>query len=544
MTSEQTNSANKIQTYLFGEREVANNYAKDISNVTPPEIVERKSIFQNSSGNWEQITIVERDPYPAINSVVERKLRERDDAIRNYEIVTQPFDNEMYGYNQQINDKKNLIISLVNSAISAGCSYLAPTSGIATTPVAPGAEDIGGVNCGYGATMYDDQLLIKLYSNLQNYGAEDPFNPVITSSLSPSNFGKGFENFSEDNTGTAIQGYWYIPDTLAEHTGSLLSPLTPAEQATCVGYATSIAAVAQEIVSLRRLRDANIGTVNVIKEDKNGEEIRRWGSNQSKAVIEQRKRNIDQLISNVSSYGDNIVLDSLLLSFDFDKEYSVNHQVDSSTGLDEITSVTDLSSNGLTAYTFNKPLYDSDGPSISFNKFASNQYIGIGANYIGSGIDAGDSSYAIELWFNLADDSNLGASATNNGATLVGVSSVSGYGVQLYKPSSVKINFGSRGNGSLDSTTNITTNTWYHVVCTRESGVGNKIYINGVLDSSSDSSQLSIISSAVETRVGFTTAHILQNFKGKISVLRIYGKNLTQQEVTKNYNAHLSRFVP
>lgn len=544
MSSEQTNSANKIQTYLFGEREVANNYAKDISNVTPPEIVERKSIFQNSSGNWEQITIVERDPYPAINSVVERKLRERDDAIRNYEIVTQPFDNEMYVYNQQINDKKDLIISLVNSAISAGCSYLAPTSGIATTPVAPGAEDIGGVNCGYGATMYDDQLLIKLYSNLQNYGAEDPFNPVTTSSLSPSNFGKGFENFSEDNTGTAIQGYWYIPDTLAEHTGSLLSPLTPAEQATCVGYATSIAAVAQEIVSLRRLRDANIGTVNVIKEDKNGEEIRRWGSNQSKAVIEQRKRNIDQLISNVSSYGDNIVLDSLLLSFDFDKEYSVNHQVDSSTGLDEITSVTDLSSNGLTAYTFNKPLYDSDGPSISFNKFASNQYIGIGANYIGSGIDAGDSSYAIELWFNLADDSNLGASATNNGATLVGVSSVSGYGVQLYKPSSVKINFGSRGNGSLDSTTNITTNTWYHVVCTRESGVGNKIYINGVLDSSSDSSQLSIISSAVETRVGFTTAHILQNFKGKISVLRIYGKNLTQQEVTKNYNAHLSRFVP
>lgn len=544
MSSEQTNSANKIQTYLFGEKEIANNYAKDISNITSPETVERKSIFQNSSGVWEEITIVEKDPFPSVNSTVEKKLKERDNAIADYELVAKPFDVEIESYNKQINDKKDLIITLVNSAISAGCSYLPPTSGIATTPVAPGAEDIGGVSCGYGATMYDDRALVKIYPNLENYGAEDPFNPVNTVGLTASTFGKGFEDFTEDNTGTAIEGYWYIPDDIADHAGSLLSPLTPAEQLSCVGISSSIANVAQEIVSLRALRDANLGKVNVIKEDKNGEEIRRWGSNQSKTIVEQRKSDIDTLISNVASYGDDIVLDSLLLSFDFDKDYSVNHQVDSSTGLDEVSSVTDLSSDGITANAFNKPLYDSDGPSISFNKFATNQYIGIGANYIGNGIAAGDSSYALELWFKLSDDSNLGASATNNGATLVGVSSEFGYGVQLYKPDSVKINFGSRGNGSLDSTTSISKDTWYHVVCTRESGVGNKIYINGVLDNTSDSTQLSIISSAIETTVGFSTAHILQNFKGKISVLRIYGKNLTQNEVNKNYSAHLSRFNP
>jgi len=242
--------------------------------------------------------------------------------------------------------------------------------------------------------------------------------------------------------------------------------------------------------------------------------------------------------------GDNIVLESLLLYFDFDKEYTVTHLVDVTTGLDEVTKVTDLSTRGITGITSSKPLYDSaDGASVVFNKFYPNQYIGIGENFIGSGIDAGDSSYALEVWFKLTDDTNLGTSATSDAATLVGVSSASGYGIQLYKPSSVKINFGSRGNGSLDSSTIINTDTWYHVVCTRESGVGNKIYVNGVLDNSSDNTQLNIISTASETRVGFTTHNILQNFKGKISLVRIYGKNLTQNEVKKNYSAHLSRFT-
>lgn len=542
-TPEQSNSANRIQSYLFNEKEIAGSYAKDISNTTPPEIVERKSIFQNSSGQWEQITIVEKDPYPAINNVVEKKLKERDDAIKDYEEIAKPFDNELYSYNQQINAKKDLIISLVTAAVSAGCSNSIPTSGINTTPVAPGAEDIGGVSCGYGSTLYDDRALVKIYANLESYSADDPFSPINTADLVSSNFGKGFESFSEDNTGAATEGYKYIPDVLAEHTGSLLSPLTPAEQATCVGYANSITAVAQEIVSLRQLRDANLAKVNIIKEDKNGEEIRRWGSNQSKAIVDQRKAKIDTLLSNVATYGDDIVLESLLLYFDFDKDYTVTHQIDTKTGLDEVTSVTDLSINGIAGITTNRPLYDSDGASVVFNKFANNQYIGIGQNFIGSGISAGDSSYALEVWFKLTDDTNLGTSATSNGATLVGVSSVSGYGIQLYKPDSVKINFGSRGNGSLDSSTIINTNTWYHIVCTRESGVGNKIYVNSVLDNSSDSTQLNITSSASETRVGFTTHNILQNFKGKISLVRIYGKNLTQNEVTKNYNAHLDRFT-
>ena len=543
-TPEQSNSANKIQTYLFSEKGLAENYGKDISNVTPPETVERKSIFQNSTGEWEQITIVEKDPYPSINSVVEKKLKERDDVVKDYEEVAKPFDSEMYSYNQQINAKKDLIISLVNSAVSAGCSHLIPTSGINTTPVAPGAEDIGGVSCGYGSTLYSDRALIKIYPNIDVYGSENPFDPVNTAGITSSNLGKGFENLSEDNTGSAIEGYEYIPDDLASHAGSLLSPLTPAEQLTCVGYSSEIAAAALEIVSLRQLRDANIAKVNIIKEDKNAEEIRRWGSNQSKVVVDARKTETDQLLSNIATYGDDIVLESLLLYFDFDKEYTVTHLVDVTTGLDEVTKVTDLSTRGITGITSSKPLYDSaDGASVVFNKFYPNQYIGIGENFIGSGIDAGDSSYALEVWFKLTDDTNLGTSATSDAATLVGVSSATGYGIQLYKPSSVKINFGSRGNGSLDSSTIINTDTWYHVVCTRESGVGNKIYVNGVLDNSSDNTQLNIISTASETRVGFTTHNILQNFKGKISLVRIYGKNLTQNEVKKNYSAHLSRFT-
>jgi len=543
-TPQQSNSANKIQTFLFSEKELAGNFAKDISGIVSPETVERKSIFQNTSGQWEENTIVEKDPYPSVNSVTEKKLKERDNVIKDYENVAEPFDEEIYYYNQQINGKKDLIIDLVTTAISAGCSNRVPTSGILTSISFAGAENIGGVSCGYGSTLYEDRALVKIYSNIESYGAENPFDPINTASISPSNYGKGFENFTEDNTGAALNGYRYIPNTAISHVGSLLSPLTPEQQTTCVGYANSIISVAQEIVSLRQLRDANLAKVNIIKDDKNGEEVRRWGSNQSKGAVETRKSQVDTLISNISSFGEDIVLESLLLSFDFDKDYTVNHKVNPETGLDEVTSVEDLSTNNISAIAYNKPLYDADGPSIQFNKFGSNQYIGIGDNFIGSGINSGDSSYAIELWFKLTDDSNLGSSVTDNGATLVGVSSVSGYGVQLYNPDSVRISFGSRGNGNLNSSTIIDTNKWYHVICTRESGVGNKIYVNGKIDNTSDSTQLNITSSAIETRVGFTTDHILQNFRGKISVVRIYGKNLTEKEVKKNYNAQLGRFNP
>ena len=544
MAPDSNTSANKIQTYLFSEKELAGNYGKDITGVTPPETFEQRKITQNQSGKWDDITIVTKDPYPSVNSVTQRKLDERNQVIQDYEVVIRPLDNEVYQYNEIINDKKQQIIDLVTTAVSAGCSNRVPTSGIVTSPSYPGAENIGGAVCGYGSTIYEDRAVVKIYSNLNSFGAENPFDPISQSNLSESTYGKGFENFTEDNTGTALNGYKYIPTELASHVGSLLSPLTAEEQATCVGYANSIIAIAAELDELRQSRDSKLEKINTLKNDKNGEEVRRWGSNQSQGVIEQRKQSLNTQINHVQSFGDSIILDSLLFAFDAAKAYSVAHTIDSSTGQDEVTSITNTSSDGIVVTPTNKPLYDGgDGPSIHFNKFGGEQYVSLGKNYIGDGISTGDSSYAIEVWFKIVDDSNLTSTVTTGGATLVGVSSDFGYGMQLYKPSGVKLNFGTRGNGSLDTNTEFDPNVWYHVVCTRESGVGNKIYVNGTIDIVSDSTTLNITSSAEDVQIAKTENNILQSFKGKIGLVRIYGKNLSENDVTVNYNADKSRFT-
>lgn len=544
MAPDSNTSANKIQTYLFSEKELASNYGKDITGVTPPETFEQRKITQNESGKWDDITIVTKDPYPSVNSVTQKKLDERDQVIQDYEVVIRPLDNEVYQYNEIINDKKQQIIDLVTTAVSAGCSNRAPTSGIVTSLSYPGAEDIGGAVCGYGSTIYEDRAVVKIYSNLNSFGAENPFDPMSQSNLSQSTYGKGFENFTEDNTGTALNGYKYIPTELASHVGSLLSPLTAEEQATCVGYANSIIAIAAELDELRQSRDSKLEKINTLKKDKNGEEVRRWGSNQSQGVIEQRKQSLNTQINHVQSFGDSIILDSLLFAFDAAKAYSVAHTIDSSTGQDEVISITNTSSDGIVVTPTNKPLYDGgDGPSIHFNKFGGEQYVSLGKNYIGDGISTGDSSYAIEVWFKIVDDSNLTSTVTTGGATLVGVSSDFGYGMQLYKPSGVKLNFGTRGNGSLDTNTEFDSNVWYHVVCTRESGVGNKIYVNGTIDIVSDSTTLNITSSAEDVQIAKTENNILQSFKGKIGLVRIYGKNLSENDVTVNYNTDKSRFT-
>jgi len=544
MTPDINTSANKIQTYLFSEKELAGDYGKDTTGVTPPETFEQRKITQNESGTWDDITIVTKDPYPSINSVTQRKLDERNAVIKDYEVIISPLDKELAEYNQIINDKKQLIIDLVSTAVSAGCSNLTPTSGIVTSPSYPGAEDIGGTVCGYGSTIYEDRAVVKIYSNLDSFGAENPFDPIAESNLSTSTYGKGFENFTEDNTGTALNGYRYIPTTLASHAGSLLSPLTAEEQATCVGYANSIITVASELDELRVSRDSKLEKINTLKSDKNGEEIRRWGSNQSKTVVDQRKSNLEVQINHVASFGDSIVLESLLYAFDAAKSYSVAHTIDSTTGQDEVTSITNTSSDGIVVIPTNKPLYDGgDGPSIHFNKFGGEQYVSLGKNYIGDGISSGDSSYALEVWFKLVDDSNLTSTVTTGGATLVGVSSDFGYGMQLYKPSGVKLNFGTRGNGSLETNTVFDPNVWYHVICTRESGVGNKIYVNGTIDITSDSTTLSVTSSAEDLQIAKTQSNILQPFKGKIGLVRVYGKNLDANEVTINYNADKTRFT-
>ena len=102
------------------------------------------------------------------------------------------------------------------------------------------------------------------------------------------------------------------------------------------------------------------------------------------------------------------------------------------------------------------------------------------------------------------------------------------------------------GNGSgwiytnLPSTTSIAANKWFHVVVTVQSGGQAKVYVNGVLENSTNIG--SGTTPNIPLYVGRFTGASGYEFNGEIPVTKIYNRALTADEVTRNFNAIKSRF--
>ena len=102
------------------------------------------------------------------------------------------------------------------------------------------------------------------------------------------------------------------------------------------------------------------------------------------------------------------------------------------------------------------------------------------------------------------------------------------------------------GNGSswiytfLPSTTTFAANTWYHVVVTVQSGGQAKIYVNSVLENTTN------IGSGTTPNIPLYIARYTgatgYEFSGRVGVTRIYNKSLSQLEILQNYNATKTRF--
>jgi hypothetical protein len=274
-----------------------------------------------------------------------------------------------------------------------------------------------------------------------------------------------------------------------------------------------------------------------------------WGDKDAKKAIIGAKKEIEQSIKNISDFVDPIVLDNLVIYSDADKSYGITTSIENTTGINQVISFANLASDGVYATAPEEsPTYDSsDGASVWFNQYGTTKkYLQFNKSYVdgdGSGIFSGDVSYTLEAWFKVTNDTTLTSDIDTGGASIIGISSSKGIGLQVYKPSGIRINSGSRQSGSLENTFDLSVNTWYHVAFVREVGKDNKIYINGILDNTSDISNLNVVSSNSPMRIGFcTSTYIRQYFPGKISAVRFYSKALTNVEVKQNYEAHVDRF--
>ena len=177
--------------------------------------------------------------------------------------------------------------------------------------------------------------------------------------------------------------------------------------------------------------------------------------------------------------------------------------------------------------------------SMRFN--GSNQHIGLGRSFCDNQeLGTGNVSYTQEAWFKLRATP---PGVTTSGYSIFGNASDTGIGMQaVLVGGNIRINFGARSTSNFDSSTNLSLNTWYHLVCTREVGVSNRIYINGQLDGTLGSSSLDILTGAGEMQIAWSGTRIPNRLNGEIATARLYNTFFTNDEVLNNFNATRWRF--
>ena len=118
-----------------------------------------------------------------------------------------------------------------------------------------------------------------------------------------------------------------------------------------------------------------------------------------------------------------------------------------------------------------------------------------------------------------------------------------------------QLSFGSYGNtvfSSWNTSSTLLANTWYHVLVTKKPSETPKLYINGVLSTSTlhpnssgtnstnpvySSATYPNIKSAIGTYIYNNGTSLYGYWNGKIDALNVYQKELTQSEITELYNS-------
>ena len=139
----------------------------------------------------------------------------------------------------------------------------------------------------------------------------------------------------------------------------------------------------------------------------------------------------------------------------------------------------------------------------------------------------------IEVWLNIDDLSANRAIVARHTNSFVMLC----YGTGAGNPQ--KVGFGKNGVDEVRSTTQLSTNTWYHCVGTKNANLVGAVYINGVLEGTGTAANYSALSDDILIGELLTGSG---DFSGLIGEVRIYNRALTPQEIQCNYLATKWRY--
>lgn len=198
------------------------------------------------------------------------------------------------------------------------------------------------------------------------------------------------------------------------------------------------------------------------------------------------------------------------------------------------TSLYDLSGNGNTGTLTNGPVYNSsNGGNITFD--GSNDFISIPDivlyNYKASTLEA---FIYIQTM----------AHVDNSHSIFGGVAAGSNHGYHEIRNSGNgwKMCMWTSANGWRYANTSLSQQTWYHVTWVWV-GLTLTWYLNGVNDGSYTFSTMSPYGLGINAIGAFRSGGTGERYiNGKIPLARIYNRQLSAEEVLRNYNSHKNRF--
>ncbi len=192
------------------------------------------------------------------------------------------------------------------------------------------------------------------------------------------------------------------------------------------------------------------------------------------------------------------------------------------------TAWTDLSGNGLNATIGNSPAFTTANGGI-LTYLGTNT--GTTATSTSSLFNVGTGDFTVECWVNLSTLSTYNPVFSLD-------DTLSGLGITLYltaSPSNFRTWIGNTAN---NTTTQLTTGAWTHLVVSRASGTVSK-YINGVLDGTHVASGSCSTGQTAKIAWRYDAAY---TFNGSVGKLNFYNVALTAAQVAQNYNATLGRY--
>jgi hypothetical protein len=149
-----------------------------------------------------------------------------------------------------------------------------------------------------------------------------------------------------------------------------------------------------------------------------------------------------------------------------------------------------------------------------------------------------DSNFSIEAWIQLGSNNELGGIVTQG---------YQGNSFGLGRSTNGTVNFTVRGSSSRSSASGVlSTSIWYHLVGTYANTHNTLLYVNGVAQTA-NTSDPGTVSTTETFYIGHKNAtggsgSSMRYFDGIISIVRVYNKTLSHDEVLYNFNADRGGF--